>query len=79
MTQFTQALRRQFNAEPHRAVATINATRSNGYLATTTAGDKLILTAPQGNYAVGDSVFYDIKSRQILGKSPATNWTDIYV
>ncbi len=80
MTQFTDSLRRYYR-HPQRAIATITAVDGISYIASTAeAGDSITLTASYGgNYAVGDSVFYDVKTREILGKSPATHWTDIYV
>lgn len=52
----------------NRAVAKITQAHTIGYTAQTSAGNDVIL---KGNgYQVGDHVFYDINSSQILDKAP---------
>lgn len=79
MSEFTDALNDYFGHE-HRAVAAITEKQDTGYTAKTIMGDHaILLIASSSDYAVGDNVFYDVRTRKILGKAPSKAWADIGV
>lgn len=90
MSQFTNALSEYYD-KTHRATATITAVQPNvypttplasggGYAASTTSGGHaILLTSATDSYSTGDVVYYDIKTREILGKASVSSWTDVLV
>lgn len=66
-------LLKQLNAifpKPMRSVAKITDIRSDGTIEAETLFGKNQVLLRGGGYAVGQSVFYDVKTGQILEKSP---------
>lgn len=64
--------------QPIRAVAKITAEQTGGYLARTTAGNSPLFLKGTG-YTVGQTVFYDTKTGQILETAPDLVVVDLAV
>lgn len=76
MTNIAKDFEHFFKRE-HRSIATIITDNGNGnYAAQTEDGKPLII---KGDAAVGDKVFYEVKTRRILEKAPNVAWVDVEV
>lgn len=64
--------------QPHRAVAKLTVKKAQGYLAQTTAGKQPIALKGNG-YEIGQTVFYDTQTAQILETAPDLSVIDIPV
>lgn len=64
--------------QPIRAVAKITAEQTGGYLARITAGNKQLSLKGTG-YTVGQTVFYDTQTGQILETAPDLVVVDLVV
>lgn len=77
MTNIAKDFEHFFKRE-HRSIATITADNGSGnYQADIQGGSALILKGT--GVSVGDKVFYDVKTRQIIEKAPNVTWLDVPV